>query len=230
MAHEYTVLGNFERAVDAIEMALRLAGSNRFVLRCPSRFYIHSGDPARGHRLLSGNDMTAHDPWLLAAEIAAAAAARRTSRLIRRARRWVDSEKTVPLHVSELAGALATLNFEAGTTKLARKLLRRSLNTPTENAIAQAAWMERHFIGIQIESSLLARSHEAKAWATFQGANWERSIVAARSWLLDQPFSSRPAIFGSYVSAIVLGDYEQSARFAEQGFARIATTSVCVTT
>ena len=105
---------------------------------------------------------------------------------------------------------MATLEFEAGNTKKARKLFSNSLVAPTENAIAQVAWAQRMDVTLRIESNALKKgpvSHEALAWEHNQHQRWDETIAEAYNWLIDQSFSSRPAILGSYISAVTKQDY-----------------------
>ena len=46
---------------------------------------------------------------------------------------------------------------------------------------------------------------------------YEESVVSAMDWLHDEPFASRPAAHGSFLSSMVLGRYDEAADFATQG-------------
>ncbi len=148
----YTSLGIHEKAERAMRAALALAPNNRFVLRSASRFYLHSGDRAKAHRLLADAGNVRADPWLLSAEIATAAAIGKTSRNIRTARKLLEAERQPPFHLSELASALGTLESCSGNQRAARPLIAYSLRDPAENSIAQAAWLHRNLGGVGLES------------------------------------------------------------------------------
>ena len=209
LAFLYATTGLLDKAVRAMEAALGVAKSNRYVLRSAARFFVHIADLARAHDLLRKNERTPHDPWLLAAEIAVAGAARRHSRLVKTGRQMLLAEKLSSFHASELSSAIGTLEYEAG--RRGREFTEKSLVEPTENAIAQAAWHKRHFGGgLDIHGSVLRVSSEAHAWQSFKSENWGRSLKASKAWLEDQPFSSRPAVFGSYVAAVVLANYDET--------------------
>ena len=64
-----------------------------------------------------------------------------------------------------------------------------------------------------------ANTFEARSWMYFERGEWPRVLQECRSWQLDQPFSSRPSVHGSYVSSVALQNYEESERFAEFGLA-----------
>ncbi|MBC8471535.1 MAG: hypothetical protein H8D56_18895 [Planctomycetes bacterium] len=215
----YASLGFAEQSTHAIEVALSLAPQNRFVLRSSARLFVHIDDYKRAHNILRYSDNVKHDPWLLAAEIAVAGTAHRTSRFIKNAINILEFMNFSPFHVSELASALSTLDFEAGNLKHGRKHLKMSLKQPTENSVAQAAWLERKFFGVRVEQFEKQRpmSHEALAWDFCRKTKWNDTVVESLKWLNDQPFSSRPAILGSYISAVSLGEYEKSANIAHRG-------------
>ena len=217
LARLYEILAVHQKATRSIQIALSLAPHNRFVVRSAARLFIHHDDHDRAHHLLYHCPVLKSDPWLLAAEIAIAAIKGRASRHVKAARRILDSSTFSEFHVSELASALATLEFEAGGARKGRRLLRRSLQHPTENAIAQAAWTARRFGGIDLEQLPLAESPEAEAWTQFMRGNWDQALHGAREWLSDQLFSCRPAILAAYIAAVCLSDYPQSLKFTTVG-------------
>lgn len=162
----------------------------------------------------------------MAAEIAVASALGRTSKNLKYAKRIVESGQRSPDQLSELACAVATVEAISGNSRGARRLLQVGLDDPSENAIAQAAWLDRHKllrIGSDNWESVLLRSPEAKAWSAFVDSRWQSSVRSCQDWLDDQPFSSRPAILGSYIASVVQCDYERSLQFAQTGLAASPT-------
>jgi hypothetical protein len=126
-----------------------------------------------------------------------------------------------PDQISELGAALATNEVENGNISLARKIVARSMLMPTENAVAQIAWLEAVGdvdFGASSSASKLPKAFEARTLEKVEQGDWRGSCVEAAGWLVDQPFSSRPAIHGSYVAATFLEDYELSLKFAEAGY------------
>jgi tetratricopeptide (TPR) repeat protein len=213
----YSVAGVGHKATSAMEMALRLAPFDRYVLRSAARLFVHAGDIQRAHALIRNNERTSYDPWLLAAEIAIAGSYGRPPKFAITARRTLGSGLRW-LHVSELASALGTLELHASTSsRLGRKFIDQSLMEPTENAVAQAAWNSRNFGGMLINGSILRTSSEAKTWDTYRAGNWRRALGAAEAWLIDQPFSSRPALIASYLASVGTEDYDKAARLARNG-------------
>ncbi len=218
-SRNFEILGNQDRAERCMLAALHSARQNRFVLRCAARMYIHQDRSRAAYELLRRSDRVRHDPWLLAAMVAVASASGCPQLHVKQARNVVTSQRFAATHVSELASALATLEFESGNMKRGRSLLRLSITNPTENTIAQAAWVSRA-LGIHElkESEILrSKSPEAKAWALYNENEWIGAFQEARMWLSDQPFSSRPAILASYVASVHMNEPNRGARICEWG-------------
>jgi tetratricopeptide (TPR) repeat protein len=219
LARAYSALGQPQQAVRAMGIALKLTPTNRFVLRSAARLFVHIDEPDRAHELLRRNEATREDPWLLASEIAVASVAERTPFFVRSARQLLDSASHAAAQTTELASALGTLELPSGSTRSARRLFRRSLSEPTENAVAQASWAARQDPGVVIEAAHLQtpRSFEARAWKDLASAQWRLSIENCRLWLYDEPFSSRPAQMGSYIASVAEEDFRLAETFARAG-------------
>ena len=216
LARRYESLNQRQQAANAMAMALRLAPDNRFVLRSFSRLAVHHDDPERGHALLASSPRTRSDPWLLAGEIATASVANRQSRLIKHARRVIESGRFKPTDVAELASALATEELQADGRKKARKLFEQALIDPTENAVAQADWATRQYnggFGLKPEHLETPDSFEARAHKAAEEGEWLEATANSWFWLASLPFAAAPGVFGSY-QASVGGDFEQAAAIA----------------
>lgn len=219
MSLAYASLGEEEKALRSMTIALSLGIPNRMLLRSASRLFVHRGEPDRAHRLLLRSSLTRHDPWLMAAELATASIADQKPLLIRQSRALIKDQFVQPFHKTELASALATLELEAGKDRLARKLFRLSLTAPTDNSVAQAEWASQHYAPLSVLRSHLdiQLGYEARARRALSDRQWGASIEESWKWLEDQPFSSLPAVFGSYVASVGALDFEEAARFAEKG-------------
>lgn len=218
---QYASIGKTEAAARAMGLAVGLAPNDRFVLRSAARFYIHKGDPGQAHFLLLRAQATDSDPWLLAAEIAVSSMLGRTSDLIKTGRDMLSPGSYQERHISELASALGTVEMQSAAGRQAGKLFKRSLADPTENSVAQARWVCHQFGGLDLDPAWLSTpgSYEARAWTFFHAANWNDALSESMRWLSDQPFSSRPAVLGSYVAAVCLQDLNESIRLARAGLA-----------
>ncbi len=216
----YTVLGDRVKADKAMRVALGLAPDNRFVVRAAGRLYLHQGKFDLAHNVITRSSLVRNDPWVIASEIAISEATNRGSNSISIARRVLESQDFSPFHLSELAGALATTEAKNGSLRKARRLCDQSLLDPSENAIAQAAWLERNVGGIVRKNKVpVSRSHEADAWYARKAENWTESLTHALGWQSEQPFSSRPAIFGSFIASTVLEDFELAMKMLRVAYA-----------
>ncbi len=221
MARFYASIGQKKQAEGEIRAALALGKDHRLVLRAGARLFVHLDKPERAQRILLDSSRTKYDPWLAAAEIAVASVAERPSRTLKIGRDMLDSKKFSPAEISELACALGTNEIEKGSAKNAKKLFELGLVDPTDNAIAQAEWAsEKLGKGIAIAKHLKAPlTYEARAMDSHNRGEWGVALDQSRLWLADEPFSSRPAILGSFVSAVGLDDFESSVKIARVGLA-----------
>jgi tetratricopeptide (TPR) repeat protein len=215
----YSTLGQKDKSILAMENAPALGRSNRFVLRSAARLFVHLREPDRAHDLLWRADATRTDPWLLSAEIAVASIRGRSSTLTKQARHILGSSSLAPRHTAELASAMGTVELLDGGHRRARRLFRQSLTDPTENAVAQAEWASSKDPAVDVapDPSQRARSYEAQATANFHSGDWVGTIAHCDGWLLDEPFSGRPATLGSYVACVALQEYPLGEEMARRG-------------
>jgi len=185
---------------------------------------MHFGRKVQAHESLRRNEATPHDPWLLAAEIAAAQLVNKTSRFVKSGLSMLASGKYPPFHLAELATAIGSLELEAGKSKSAKKLFRAALIQPTDNSLAQIEWASSKLTDFTIASGRFALpfSHEARARYGFSAGDWKNAVEEARVWLADEPFSSSPAALGSYVAVDILGNFGLGEQICRDGL--IAST------
>lgn len=203
LARAYAALGQQLRAGRHLQIALGLAPQHRFILRTAVRFHVHSHDPRTAVTLLRRSARTPHDPWLVAAEISASMVAGLAPKFVRRARDMVERREFAPLHTSELAAALGTLELQDdGKTKRVRKMFRQALETPTENAVAQVQWAAPQ-VQVPLDEYQLAgvpRNFEMRAWEGYSTYEFRVAQDAFEQWVQDEPFSSTPAIMAAYLA------------------------------
>jgi len=213
----YTNLGLNASAKNLLKAAAALAPNNRYVLRSLTRFWVHQAEPDRALHFLSKSAATKRDPWLLAAQLAAEDVAEKKLTNWREAKRILGAEQFSDFELTELAAAFATLQLQAGSHKLARKMFRKSLAEPTENVVAQAQWASRRDPTINVSHELTAKASEALAWEKLVTGRWQEVISASRSWHDIEPFSIRPAVMGSFVAVAHIGDGIIGEEFARRG-------------
>jgi tetratricopeptide (TPR) repeat protein len=216
LARQYESINQRPRAQRAMDMALRLAPDNRFLLRSAARLALHHDQADAGHDLLIRSPRTLEDPWLLAAEIAMAARAERSSRLIKHGRRMLESRQFSPRSTAELASAIATEEMSGPRTRVARRLFEAALVDPTENAVAQAGWASSTLTSLVVSPEHLAtpESYEARAWASAEEGAWTDALHNSWLWLANAPFSAHPGVFGSHQASLA-GEFAQGVAIAE---------------
>jgi tetratricopeptide (TPR) repeat protein len=118
-----------------------------------------------------------------------------------------------------LATAIASLELKSGNSKAARKLFQAALTKPTENSLAQIEWASERLSGLVINQDKfkIPYSHEARALYSHSAADWSTAVTESESWLSDEPFSSRPAVLGSFIAAEHLENFERSERICRDG-------------
>jgi len=218
LALGYSIIGRPEKARRAILTALHLAPNDRFVLRCATRLFLHQDDPDLALDVLNGSSRTPSDSWLLSAHLSVAAILGKDSKFHKQARRTFDSLSISPFHLSELGSALATTELAGGNSQKAKKLFRRALLDPTENALAQALWAKNK-IAIEQQNNLLKlpRSFEANARFLIQAEKWNQATTATQAWQTDEPFSSRPAGLGSFLAITAQEDFKKAIQIVHTG-------------
>lgn len=218
IARRYAALGQNEAAASAMRRALALAPDNRLVLRSASRFFVHNRDPEQAQEILRRSPRTRSDPWLMAAEISAATVTERTSRLIKRGRDLVSRASLPPVHLSELAAALGTVDMIDGNVRNARRLFEQAMTAPTDNSLAQAEWMVPR-IGLRDLPPLdsVPRSYEAAALSALREGDWPRALDASYQWLDDEPFSHKSAVMGSFIAATGPAEFGEAIVIATEG-------------
>ena len=214
-----TIHGSTKAAKRSMSVALRLAPHNRHVLRSAARLLLHCDDPERALAIVSRNEATKSDPWLMASEIALAHVAGYKSRFLKAASTMLSDRKYHPRHVTELAGAVATEDLAHGKRKMAKRAFLQSLTDPTGSSLAQGEWATDALGGDLVsEAQLLStfENDEARAFHLYRMGKLELVGEACERWSENDPFSVRPFEFGA-ASAGLIEDFEGALAFAAKG-------------
>ena len=215
-----SVAGFSDKAIHSMRVAIGLASTSRYILRSAVRMFVHFDQPDEALWLLRRNPVTAVDPWLIAAELAVASHMNRSPGTLKNGRSMLDSGKFSPFHLTELLSAIATVDLTDGNQRRAKKLFRAALADPTDNTVAQVEWASRRIGGdFEVEPEHFATQYafEARAWESYTRCEWLQALSECEGWLLDEPFSRRAAILGSYIASGPLCNYEQAAQIASCG-------------
>ncbi|MDP2265699.1 MAG: tetratricopeptide repeat protein [Thiobacillus sp.] len=219
LALVYAALGQDKKARDAMLQAVSLCPNNRFVLRSAVRLLIHVDDAERALRLLGNSGRVLVDPWLLAPLISTTAILGKPQKYLKKAKLLFTSETLHPTHLSELGGALATVQIIDGDIKGAKRTFNAALVSPNDNTVAQAMWAAENFsiqITPQEEWFNNKYSCEGRYYQRYSDADFEGAMGAAVHWFRDEPFSTRPMKAACFISGL-LGKNEESERFALKG-------------
>lgn len=219
LARAYMVLGHNNKAEEAIRAALALAPNNRVVLRLAARFYLHKGQLGRAYSLICRHPRTPTDPWLIATEFSLASIKNSSPRWFRKGRALLEGGTLDKAHQTELAAAFGTLEWENGHPRHARKYFRQSLAVPNDNVVAQVKSVLKNDASASIPSDYfnLPGSHEAQYLRARDDEDFRLAIEKCGYWLLDETYSSRPAIEGSYLALVALDDSGMGEQFARTG-------------
>ncbi len=218
LARSYITIGQTEKALKAMAAARHLAKDNVYLCRASARLFIHTDELGRAIQLLRKHPQVSDNPWLMSAEIAASSIADRTSPYIKRGMRHVQSTKFSAYQVSELATSIGTLELEHGAIKKAINLFKQGLSSPTENSLAQAQWASDKERKIRVSKHALDMPDSFEALTLFHRSQgtYKTSIEACKLWLDDEPFSTRPALTGSYIG-ILVDDLDAALAFSNAG-------------
>lgn len=215
--------GHVLAARKSIDVALSLAPQNRFILRAAAAFYAGIDDPDRAAHILAPAASASSDPWIMSAEIAVSSLSGGKSRSIMKGRSQLRSGVWDQRSLSELASEIATLEAKSGKDKSAKKLFGMSLVEPTENAVAQAAYVSMDEPTLVPDHLLIEGTqhawgaHEAQAIQSEMGSDFAGASRHSVAWFDDQPFSLRAATYASYIAASGTEDWPRAIHLAHRG-------------
>lgn len=219
LAFLYAAIAQNRAAERCVKVAISLNGSNRYLLRSAARFFLHFGNPEAALHYLRSSAAPKFDPWVLAAEIAISDVLDVGPQSVRQARQILENKEISNFHLSELAGALGTLEIKNGAQKKGRKLFEVALQDPTENTVAQATALQSELVSLQpiIQSKHPQNSFEAEAHVTFHNRDYLAALEASKKWFAYQPFTATPAVHGSYIASVAMGNFQEAVRLAKMG-------------
>ena len=215
--------GHVSAARKSIDVALNLAPQNRFILRAAATFYTGIDDPDRAAFILVPIASASNDPWIMSAEIAVSSLSGGKPRSIMKGRSQLRSGVWSQRSLSELASEIATLEAKSGKDKNAKKLFGMSLIEPTENAVAQAAFMSMDDPTLVPDHLLIegtqhaSGAHEAQAFQSEMMSDFVNASKHSIAWLDDQPFSLRAATYASYIAASGTEEWLRAIELAHRG-------------
>ena len=220
LARLFLIIGKEKAAERCILVATQLAPDNRYISRIGSRFFTHTGDYKKAKQILKANIAFKVDPWLVSADIGISSLANKSSFNIKIGRELIASQNFSPFDLNELFSALATEELNSGSVKNSKRLFNESLVNPNDNAVAQAVWAHKHIGELNLSQGIFDRTpniFEAKARQFFNGKSWGPAFSSTLQWFIDQPFSSDPAVFGSFIATSLLEKYDEGIKMCKYG-------------
>ena len=219
LAFFYSTLGQSKKAQKSMDIAISNNYSNRFLVLSAVRCFLHLNLPERALFILKKSIQQTLDPWFLSAEIATSTTIQKSPQSYKRGKNFLKYSNAHAFHRSELAASIGTLEYDAGNKKQARKLINESLEVPTENTLAQVAFLRKQYdnklFKDKIKSNYL--SYEADTNILYQGQKFEEALTSVKKWINYQPFSSRATILGSFLASVALENFNESEKIAKLG-------------
>lgn len=217
LSRAYLLLGQNDKAEEAITQALHYGATNRFVARSAARFYLHKEDKDKAYEAIRAQGAVSIDPWLMAAEISISMLRGKTSNYIKKGISFIESGNCSPFGFTELASAIGTLEWTAGARRNSNRLFRKSLIQPNDNSLAQVQWINSFDsqslnVDVPVHFDYEVRTIEAVAKGDYSRARHE-----AVSWVCDMPFSHKPINLGSRICALYLHDFALAADILDVG-------------
>lgn len=218
LAREYLAMGLWSKANRAMKVALHLAPDHYYILRANSTLLWQQDQLDKAIDTLNMHPKILEDPRLAAPLVALSDLSGAKLPGSRHFLKIIDDENYSRLQRSELAAAFGTLELSEGSAKRGIKLLRRSLDTPTENVLAQAMWLnaERKVSLIEELPTNIAHLNEARSRQHATRFEWHESLKSTEKWFEDEPYSTPAAIFGTWTASEAC-EWRRGVEFAKRG-------------
>jgi len=215
IARHYIIAGQRNQSKHYLSLALSIRPNNRLLLRNFARLSVHLQETDFAISKLSA--VPKGDMWIDATLTALMDLAGDRKNRRYSSRQLLNLEAS-PDEMTELLSAAGTHELRSGNSKTGRKLIRRSADGANDNTVAQLQWSSEHY-GLEFDRELLdvEGSFEARANNASVNDDWELAVSHTQSWVNDEPFSERPYIFGSYITAEHLWDFQSATEFAKRG-------------
>lgn len=221
VARIQTLTGQSKSAERYINTAIKMLPNNRYILRSAARYFTFMNKTDQALDLIWKSDAVKGDIWVQSAEVALADLCDKSPKWGHKHRQDILSSRVTTTAMSELSIGLATLEHKnGGKRRFIRSLASKCIESGTENALAQAIWLDQR-ANLQLDENfhLIDRpdAKEALAISFLNKEDYEKSVGKVWEWINDQPFSPRSYLMGASCSCIYLADYKQALTFANLG-------------
>lgn len=202
-------LGESSKARKSVVTGLALAPNHPQISRFAARFLVGTGDPEAALGVLKKTKRTRENPLIASGFLAIADQYGLQIPNVKPLRRLLGSHEDRPYLISDLAAAMATLEFSNGAAKRGKELMEVATRSPSENTIAQLSWLHhKHGLNLQDLAGADRPSLEANATELYA----QMRFRDCREQLMDlfsfQPFNAGPLVDAGYVSILGIQDPE----------------------
>ena len=217
LSRAYLMIGQTQKAEEAILSALHYGETNRFVARSAARFFLHTQDIDRAYEVIRAKGAVSSDPWLMAAEITINMLRGKSSNYVTKGRNIIESGNCSPFGFTELASSIGTLELTSGAHRNSKKLFRKALINPNDNSLAQVQWVNS-FEPLSVNLNLPVRNaYEVNTFEKVVKGDIVGAMHEAVSWICDMPFAHKPVNIGFDISTNQLHDYELALAILDVG-------------
>lgn len=217
LSRAYLLMGQTDKAKEAIERALFYGATDRFVARSAARLFIHMRDLDRAHEVIRAQGAVAVDPWLMATEVSISMLRERTSNYVKTGLALIDSGNCSPFGFTELASSLGTLELSAGANRKSNKLFRKALIAPNDNSLAQVQWARSYDpISFDVDSHV-ANAFEVRTYDAIHKGDYNLARHEAVSWICDMPYAHKPINIGYSICLTGLQDFNLASAILDIG-------------
>ena len=222
LARNYLVIGLIEKSEKALLIARSLAPDDRYISRSMMRFYHHTQNIDKALYYVRRMKSLTSDPMILSGEIALCNTVGRPTQNIKQAKYMMQSQNFSPLSLSELTSEIATMEIMGGRERIGKRLLAQSLNTPTENALAQTTWINQCVMRIpwiqEINSLSVPNNFEGEIYLGLASKDkpidWSHLFEQCKLWNAYQPFSRNPIYLAGNIATDFLEKYQEAFDFS----------------
>ncbi|MCK4359096.1 MAG: hypothetical protein KAW92_10235 [Candidatus Cloacimonetes bacterium] len=213
----YTIKGQWNQAEKAIVIALNLSPTDRYIVRCGVRFFLHIKKYDFAWFYLNKATSNSSDPWLKATELNVSFLVKKKIKNLKRLNTNLISYDKL-FHYSELIESFGMLEVFSGNNKKAKNNFKLAWSNPSENVITHGEWVIRNLFPNLLQSSNLnfEESLEAQSWRQYFELNLSKAIQYVKEWELEEPYSTNPFLLGSSI-AISADNPIESINFINRG-------------
>lgn len=204
IARLYVVLGQLNKAEYHVNIAIKLDGNNRYIVRAAARFYMHLKKNKNALSIIRHSKMYKKDPWLLAAEISLCQLNQITSREIKRGLELIESGHYSNFELTELSSAIGTEEMIHGAYTKSKRLFNKSLLDPNDNSLAQAQWVvENNNFQFDEMERVIVPEHfwEANAYRYFVNKDYSQALKCSKRWIEQEQYSTRATFYAYRLAA-----------------------------